>query len=471
MNGCRGTTLGLLFLATAAVAAPPLEGTLDPGFGADGVASASFGLSNQLVDRTAGVAVSPSGRIYLAARVGIAQQGTHLERFGLVRFLANGQLDTAFSGDGLASPTPAALATQHLSAAGVVVRADGKPLVYGLRVAQGDVVSKGVVCRYAVAGNLDPTYDIDGCAEPTMAIIDNGVEQPITAVGLPDERLLLAGVATTNQGNPNETQGFLLMLDAGGSVDTGFGGNGHLLLRPPATITAVVTDIVRLADGRLLAIGTADDRMFVARVLANGVLDLGFGNNGYVTISFDDQHNLAMARTSAAALAVDGIGRLYLCGQIRSSAPQQSLMAFARLMPNGLLDLSFAGDGRVVRPLIDVLPISRVRDCAVDAQDRLVTAVEAGTVNNSDFGALRLLPDGTPDPRFNLSGQAYHPINLGGGGIGHDPVAALALVGEYVLIAGTSYAVDSNSNQSVGEVHTMIRLGPDRPFADGFEAP
>jgi uncharacterized delta-60 repeat protein len=471
MKACRHTAIGLLLFATAASAGPPLEGTLDPGFGTGGLASAAFGLSNQVVDRTAGVAVSPSGRIYLAATVGVVHQGSHFERLGLVRFLAGGQLDSAFSSDGLASPTPTALATQHVSAAGVVVRADGKPLVYGSRVAQGDVVSKSVICRYAVAGNLDPTYDIDGCAEPTMAIIDNGVEQPVTALGMPDERLLLAGVATTNPGNPNETQGFLLMLDAGGSVDPGFAGNGRLLLRPPGTLSALVSDLLRLADGRLLAIGTADDRMFAARVLPGGVLDASFGNNGYVTISFDDQHNLAMARTSAAALAVDSIGRLYLCGQIRSSAPQQSLMAFARLVPNGLLDLSFAGDGRVVRPLIDVLPISRVRDCAVDAQDRLVAAVEAGTVNNSDFGALRLLPDGTPDPRFNLSGQAHHPINLGGGGIGHDPVAALALVGEFVLIAGTSYAVDSNSNPSVGEVHTMIRLGPDRPFADGFEGP
>lgn len=459
------------FLVTgAAHAGPPLDGIRDPGFGSNGLATASFNLSTDYADHTAGMAVSPSGRIYIATTIGVLSQGVSRLRPGLVRFMGDGQPDLAFSGDGLASPIPAALASQNLWAHGVLVRADGKPMVYGIRYPGGGARPKLLICRYAVAGNLDPTFDGDGCAEPTLALIDDGEENPHTAIVLPDDRVLLGGKAGINPVNPDHLDGLVVMLDANGSVAGNFGAAGYVLLRPPGATYAEVVKLVRLADGRFIAIGFSDLSMFAVRLSATGQVDTQFGVNGYATVSFANLHNLQFTLDWARAGAVDSQGRIYLCGHITyGNHSFQSVMAFARLDANGQLDPGFSGDGRIVRPFIDVFATSNVADCSVDAQDRLVVALQTGTVAplNNDFGVLRLLADGADDPGFNGIGQVRIPVDLGGTGVGYDATAALALVGNQVIVAGTSYPIDGGS--TTGEVHTLVRLGSDRPFANGFE--
>lgn len=470
MKSLRAVILSTLLVPGGLLANPP-DGILDPGFGTDAVASASFNLSANLVDRTYGMAVASSGRIYLAATVGMPVQGEHVERLGLIRFTASGQLDNAFSGDGLSAPSLAAFGTQNLTAFGALVRADGKPLVYGVRH-NLQARPKIVICRFAVAGNLDPSYDGDGCAEPTLALLDNGEEAALTALSLPDERVLMGGLASTSPANPNARDALALMLKDDGSVDTSFGTSGYVLLRPPGTQTrAQLMDLQRLPDGRFIVVGVSDAGLFVSRLSATGQLDMQFGVNGYAKPGFADLHSLPQPRDWVRASAVDSQGRIYVCGYVTyENSIYKSVMAFARLTPNGTLDSSFSGDGRVLRPFIDVYPVSLVTDCALDGQGRLTVAVQTGTHTplSNDFGALRLLPNGSEDPSFGAIGQTRIPIDLGGNGIGQDDLAAMALVGDQILLAGTSYPDNSNGT-ATGEVHTIVRLGSDRHFASGFE--
>lgn len=470
-NTLTAILLSLVQVAPA-TAAPPVDGILDSGFGTGGVATAGFNLTDQFADRTEGIALSPSGRIYLAASIGAVVQGTTRVRFGLARFTGDGQLDPAFSGDGLASPSTAALASQNQWASGVVVRADGKPIVYGIRYPGGGARAKLLVCRYAVAGNLDPGFDTDGCVEPTLALIDNGEENAHTALGLPDNRLLLGGLAGVNPANPDHADALVLMLNEDGSIAAGFGTSGYTLLRPAGSTYAFVTRLIGLGDGRIVAIGTSDVGMFLARLSPTGQLDTTFGASGYTVLGFSDLHNLQFTLDLAHSGAADSQGRIYVCGNVTyGNNLNQSVMAFARLTPNGTLDPSFSGDGRLVQPFIDVLPTSTVAECAIDPQDRLLAAVQTGTASplNGDFGILRLLADGSLDPRFNLIGQTRVPMNLGGDGIGHESVAAMLLIGDQAIVGGTAYP--ANGGSSTGEVLSLLRFGSDRPFANGFESP
>ncbi|MBK8067174.1 MAG: hypothetical protein IPK27_05990 [Rhodanobacteraceae bacterium] len=465
------SAIGLSILpGVAALAAPPLEGILDPGFGTGGVSITSFDQTPDFADTAKGIAVSPSGRIYLAASIGALVQGVNRVRFGLARFMADGQLDTAFSSDGLASPVSAALASQNQWASGVLVRADGKPIVYGIRYPGGGARPKVLVCRYAVAGNLDPGFDGDGCVEPTLALIDNGEENAQTAIGLPDNRILIGGRVGVNPGNPDHLDALVLMLNEDGSVAGGFGTSGYTLLQPPGSTFAYVSRLVRLGDGRFIAIGTGDVGMFAARLSSTGQIDPTFGVNGYAIVSFADLHNLQLTHDWAESGAVDSQGRIHLCGRITyGNNSNQSVMAFARLTPGGMLDPSFSTDGRIVQPFIDVFPTSNVADCAVDGQDRLVAAVQTGTAVplNGDFGVLRLLPDGNFDPRFNVIGQTRAALDLGGNGVGHERVQAMTLMDGRVIVAGTVFP--TNGGSASGEQMGLLRFGSDRPFADGFE--
>lgn len=463
----RRAVLATVLLSSAATAEPPTDGHVDPNFGVGGLASASFDLSASAADTAAGLAVSSSGRIYMAATISVTSQGATRERFGLARFLMNGQLDTAFSGDGLASPLPAALTGQDLSARSIYVRADGKPVVVGLRSSSPIRI---LACRYNVAGNLDASFDGDGCAEPTLAILENGSELALTALAMPDDRVLIGGFAAVDPGDPLVSEGLVLMLNADGSIAQNFGSNGYVLVHPPGTSRASIIDFVRLGDGRLLAFGSSPQGMYVVRLSASGVLDTSFGANGYAQIGFGDLHSLPLPLDRARAGAVDSQGRIYMCGHIQyDNLTHHTVIAIARLTPDGILDLSYTDDGRILRPLVDVLPESTVANCEIDARDRLVLGLHAGTETplNADFAALRLLSDGTPDQTFRGIGQTRIPIDLGGAGVGNDPVAGMALVGDDVLIGGMSYPTNGTSN--TGETLTMIRLSTDRPFANGFE--
>jgi len=76
-------TLALLFFAAAAIAAPPLRGTLDRSFGSDGTAVPNLegGLADMAIDR--------KGRIVTA---GYTSHGDFL----LARFHSDGSLDDAY---------------------------------------------------------------------------------------------------------------------------------------------------------------------------------------------------------------------------------------------------------------------------------------------------------------------------------------------------------------------------------------
>lgn len=470
MRRCQLLLLAAAVLAAPVLANPLLDGIPEAAFGTEGVAIADFAMSGNADDLTRGLAVAPGGKIYLAATVHLSTQSGTQSRFGLARFDAAGRLDPSFSGDGLAMPQANVLAGMDMRANSLFVRSDGKPVVVGAYLPAPGLF-KILVCRYAVAGNLDPSYDGDGCTQPTLALIDQGTEFARVGLALPDDRVLLGGHADVDPVNPGRQDGVVLMLAANGAIDPSFGTQGYTRLSPPGGTSTGINDLVRLGDGRLLVFGTSNMGRYVARLQSNGALDAGFGVGGYRLLNFLDLHSLPQPLDFTVAGAVDADGRIYHCGHVRyENSASKSVIAIARLTPNGALDVSYSDDGRVLRPFIDVFETSNVAGCEIDTAGRLVVAVQTGVggaAANADYGVLRLLPNGLPDLSFNSTGQTRVAIDLGGAGIGNDIAAAMALDGDRVLVAGTSSM--TNGGVPNGEKQTLIRLGPDRFFADGFE--
>ncbi|MGI8683964.1 MAG: Calx-beta domain-containing protein [Acidimicrobiales bacterium] len=138
------------------------DGTLDPSFGTGGKATTDFGVSSQ---GATSVAVQPDGRVVVV--------GGSNGRFALARFTAAGTLDPTFGTGGrtvTAFPGETSLVTD------VALQRDGKVVVSG---AVGQIFSDGalspaalvvvppgtfetVVARYGRDGVLDVTFDGDG---------------------------------------------------------------------------------------------------------------------------------------------------------------------------------------------------------------------------------------------------------------------------------------------------------------------
>jgi uncharacterized delta-60 repeat protein len=125
-------------------------GELDTSFDGDGVAVADFGTES---DIAFGIDVDASDGIVVAGR-----SDSTLKNLGLVRFTATGAPDTTFSGDG-----------KHLVLTGayardVEIRPNGKIVAVGTR---GDP-SRLVVVRFLANGLLDTTFSADGVATTSM---------------------------------------------------------------------------------------------------------------------------------------------------------------------------------------------------------------------------------------------------------------------------------------------------------------
>ena len=172
--------------------------------------------------------------------------------------------------------------------------------------------------RYLADGSLDPTFGDGG-----RVLVDFGQLSEFQAVVHDEEgRVVLAGCVLV----PGfEARGFALArLDENGVLDPGFGTGGLVTTPlPPGHLDdqpgGCATDVAIDAKGRIVAAGWAPDpdvfgqsRFAAARYLANGSLDLTFGNGGTVFTIFPDQDH-----SQARGVAIDSQGRIFVSGEVR----------------------------------------------------------------------------------------------------------------------------------------------------------
>jgi uncharacterized delta-60 repeat protein len=355
------------------------DGTLDPGFSADGVARADFGGRDLAND----VALGPGGSTVV---VGETRKGERNVRVAIARFRANGARDRSFSKDGRATtrlarkplsraldaevrsdgriviageggPAPSitdfALARyradgrldRRFSRDGVVLtdfgpsggalalalQADGKP------VATGYVTRSGggrafALARYRIDGSLDRTFAADG----TVTAEFEGSAWSNAAAIQEDGRIVAAGAAGT--GSRFGADFAVLRYEVAGAPDSSFSDDGRAVadIGEPA---AALRGLALQPDGRILAAGhtirgDAFADIAIARYLPNGTLDGTFGDGGTATLDFG-----MAGSTTAAALAVQPDGRIVVVGATGSD------LLIGRLEPDGTPDATFSDDG------------------------------------------------------------------------------------------------------------------------------
>jgi uncharacterized delta-60 repeat protein len=127
------------------------NGTLDTTFDGDG----RVALPGDDVGR--GLAVQADGRIVLAGSIETAVLPATLQRFALMRLLANGTIDESFGNGGRVQT---AFTQRGDAAFGVAVQADGKIVAAGSSNIQ--VNSNFAVARYDSDGDLDLAFTDDG---------------------------------------------------------------------------------------------------------------------------------------------------------------------------------------------------------------------------------------------------------------------------------------------------------------------
>ena len=161
---------------------------------------------------------------------------------------------------------------------------------------------------------------------------------------------------------------------------------------------AIQSDGKLVVTGAFYTLSTGYD-FGLARYLANGALDTGFDSDGLQDISFAS----GTAEEVANGVAMQADGKIVTVGYVPGVDTD---FALARLNPNGSLDSSFSGDGRLTTDFGAAGDIAR--GVAMQADGKIVVAGTAymGASNLQDFAVARYLsgvPIATPTPELSAT--------------------------------------------------------------------
>jgi uncharacterized delta-60 repeat protein len=189
------------------------NGTLDPGFGNGGLV---IGPSMNAVNGFRGLAVLPDGKIVASGFSGPTRPLSH---WTVVRYHANGGLDTGFGIDGAVTTDALGLNASGRSA---LVLADGKLIVAGIAfLDQGDPTIG--LARYNTDGTLDVSF---GSGGQVTTPFPGGAAFGTAATLQPDGKILVTGEFQSTPTDSSTRDFALARYNSDGSLDQGFGVGG-----------------------------------------------------------------------------------------------------------------------------------------------------------------------------------------------------------------------------------------------------
>ena len=380
-----------------AVAQFTAGGTGDHTFGSGGLVLTEFAGGAEAFAESA--ALAPGGKLVVG---GVAYAGD-AQRVALARYNANGSRDATFSGDGMHTldvglrPDPA----------DVVVQGDGKILVAGDSIFDGYEYSSNrefFAARLTSGGGLDATWDGDG-----LAVTDffRDRDEAYAAALDSSGRLLVVGEIRVDQSSL-VNRGVARYTTAG-RLDTTFSGDGRIGDDFPQTFRDGAANVVQ-PDGKVIVAGSwigagkpngFKRDFYLTRYNANGSLDSTFGSGGRVWTDFGGRYD------GATNLLLLPDGKIVAVGQsVSGSNPgEPANVAVARYNPNGSLDTSFDGDGKLLR---DLGGYDYAADLARDASGDLLVSAMSVTSTSRQSVLMRLNPNGSLDPGLDGNGLLYH---------------------------------------------------------------
>jgi uncharacterized delta-60 repeat protein len=254
-----------------------------------------------------------------------------------------------------------------------------------------------------------------------------------------------------------------------GDLDPTFGGDGKVTTDFPGSFSEVGRAVAIQADGKIVALGTAAvsgmNDFALARYNIDGSLDTAFSGDGMVTTDF------AGDTDEAYGLAIQPDGKIVTAGLAVVSGNFD--FALARYNPDGSLDTTFDGDGKVTTDFLDALEAAF--GVAIQGDGTIVAAGCVGCFPGTAFALARYNVDGSLDTTFDLDGKVTTPFtgsnDTAAWGVAIQADGKIVAEG-YAAISGYQFALARyNTDGSLdstfdgdGKVTTDIAGGNDRGF-------
>jgi uncharacterized delta-60 repeat protein len=355
------------------------DGSLDTSFDGDGRVVTDLAGGD---DSAYGLALLEDGKLVAAG------DGTFNKfDFGAVRYNADGSLEASFDGDGILLSD---LFGSVDSVAGAALQRDGKVVVVGNTMA---LSIDFAIARYNPDGSPDLGFGANG-----IVVTDFGLEADFaTAVAVQaDGKLLVAGY---------NDDFILARYNPDGSLDTTFDGDGAVMTDFSGSAD-YASAVLLQGDGKIILAGYTDGLSIdfvLARYNTDGSLDSSFDGDGLLSTDIDGSFE------QCTALVIQPDGKILAAGFTEN--PGNYNIALVRYNPDGSLDLTFDGDGKLESdPTGDN---DRASSLALQPNGKIVV-VGYGAGTGYDFVVARYNPDGSWDTTFDGDGRlltdflAYH---------------------------------------------------------------
>jgi len=376
--------------------APGTPGTLDQGFGTQGIVTTDV---DAFQDDIAFATVLQGGKV-----IAVGSSSTTPARVVVIRYNANGAPDSSFGNNGI---TVTSLPSADADGFAAVLDPNGKLLVAG-RNCPSSGPCGFLLLRYhtdistGTPGTLDTGFGTSGIV---TTAIPSGSATSANAIALSGTNILLAG-----QSKIGGT--FMIALaqyTSSGALDSTF-GSGGIVTTPIFSLDAAAAALAVQGDGKIVAAGLAGSAftnvwdVAVLRYNANGSLDTdpttGFGaGTGIVTTDIASSSNYA----NAVALQADG--KIVVVGNAFANPfANTSDIAVLRYNSNGSLDTAGFGspNGYVTT---NVGAFDNGFAVAVQPADgKIVVAGNADAGMGDRLALLRYNADGSPDSGFGSAG-------------------------------------------------------------------
>jgi len=353
------------------------DGSLDNLFDGDGLQTVEF--------PPTAVAVQSDGKIIVAGFIANENDND----FALARYNNNGSLDNTFDGDGKQTTDFGG----DDKAVSITLQTDNKIIVAGQTFQPG---ADFAIARYNNDGSPDNDFSDDGKQITDLNSSEDIAESVITQS---DGKIIIGGYALIGGSN----QFAVVRYNIDGTPDNTFDGDGKQITD---FATECLATSVSIQDEKILLAGYAftdgNADFALARFNTDGSLDNSFGNNGKQITDFAGNDH-------ANSVAVKSDGKILVSGGDDDGAH----FALARYTPNGILDNTFDGDGKLTDRLHLNQGSTYYTSTAVQNDGKILAAGYTWNGNNYDFAIARYNTNGNLDNSFSGDGKQTTDFNAG----------------------------------------------------------
>ncbi|MGH2733731.1 MAG: delta-60 repeat domain-containing protein, partial [Actinomycetota bacterium] len=196
----------------------------------------------------------------------------------------------------------------------------------------------------------------------------------------PDGKIVAAGLATVNPAI-SDYDSAVVRYNPDGSLDTTFDGDGKVTHSIGPDYDEA-RSVALQPDGKIVAAGVASNGLdfdfALLRYNPDGTLDTGFDGDGVVTTAIGGSHDVARS------VALQPDGKILASGYAQLTNRD---FAFVRYHPDGTLDTTFSGDGKVT---VDLGGADVVWGVAVQPDQKIVAAGESLIRIGNRFALVRI---------------------------------------------------------------------------------